>query len=122
MIGKPGIEGGEELLGRVVAAAEAGLAVYARGRPLAEPASHRLAFRELGLAIGLHALERMTPRRERAPTRLASLAHYLPLADRIDDFWCAADSRQSPTWRAHGDINAVMLATSVAPGGYLGSA
>jgi hypothetical protein len=120
--GRPGVDGGEELLERVVAAAEAGLALYARGEPLAEPASRRLAFRELGLAIGLHALERMAGRGERFPTRLANLARYLPLAERIDDFWCAAASRQGPTWRAHGDINAVMLATSVAPGGYLGSA
>jgi hypothetical protein len=120
--GRPGAQGGEELLGRVVAAAEAGLALYARGGPPAEPASRRLAFRELGLAIGLHALERMMARRERFPTPLANLARYLPLAKRIDDFWCAADSRQGPTWRAHGDINAVMLATSVAPDGYLGSA
>jgi hypothetical protein len=122
MKGRPGVQGGEELVGRVVAAAEAGLALYARGRSPVEPASRRLAFRELGLAIGLHALERMTVGREPFPTRLATLARYLPLAERIDDFWCAAGSRQDPTWRAHGDINAVMLATSVAPEGYLGAA
>lgn len=123
MMGKPGVEGGEALLGRIVEAAEVGLAAYARGELLAEPASRRLAFRELGLAIGLHALERMLAlpaRPRRVPTRLADLAHYLPLAGRIDDVWCAAGNRQGPTWRAQGDINAVMLATSVAPGGYLG--
>jgi hypothetical protein len=116
-----GIEGGE-LLGRIVAAAEVGLAAYARGEPLAEPASRRLAFRELGLAIGLHALERMLAlgaRLPRAPERLADLARHLPLAGRIDDFWCATAHRRGPTWHAHGDINAVMLATSLAPGGYL---
>jgi hypothetical protein len=123
MIVAHGVEGGE-LLGRIVGAAEVGLAAYARGEPLAEPASRRLAFRELGLAIGLHALERMlalTARLQRVPKRLADLARYLPLADRIDDFWCAAANRQGSTWRAHGDINAVMLATSLAPAGYLGS-
>jgi hypothetical protein len=123
MIVEHGVEGGE-LLGRIVAAAEAGLAAYARGEPLAEPASRRLAFREFGLAIGLHALERMlalTARLQQVPARLADLARYLPLAGRIDDFWCAAANRQGPTWRAHGDINAVMLATSLAPAGYLGS-
>jgi hypothetical protein len=69
-----------------------GLAAYARGEPLAEPASHRLAFRELGLAIGLHALERIpahTARPQLVPQRLADLARYLPLAGRIDEFWCA---------------------------------
>ena len=118
-----GVEGGA-LLGRIVAAAEVGLAAYARGEPLAEPASRRLAFRELGLAIGLHALERMLvlpARSRRVPNHVAALARYLPLAGRIDDFWCAAANRQDPTWRAHGDINAVMLATSLAPSGYLGS-
>ena len=124
MIVDRGIEGGE-LLERIVAEAEIGLAAYARGETLAEPASRRLAFRELGLAIGLRALERMlalTARAQRVPKRLANLARYLPLAGRIDDFWCVASNRQGPTWRTHGDINAVMLATSLAPGGYLGSA
>jgi hypothetical protein len=118
-----GVEGGE-LLRRIVAAAEVGLAAYARGEPLAEPASRRLAFRELGLAIGLHALERMLvlpARSRRVPNQVAVLARYLPLAGRIDDFWFGAANRQDPTWRAHGDINAVMLATSLAPSGYLGS-
>jgi hypothetical protein len=118
-----GVEGGE-LLGRLVAAAEVSLAAYARGKPLAEPASRRLAFHDVGLAIGLHALERMlalTARLRRVPERLADLARYLPLAGRIDDFWCAAANREGPSWRAHGDINAVMLATSLAPRGYFGS-
>ena len=125
MMGEPGVEGGAELLGRIVEAAEVGLDAYARGEPLAEPTSRRLAFRELGLAIGLHALEQMLAlpaRPQRAPERLGDLARYLPLAGRIDDVWCAAGNRQGATWRAHGDINAVMLATSLAPGGYLGSA
>jgi hypothetical protein len=126
MMREPGVEGGGELLERVVEAAEVGLAAYARGEPVAEPANRRLAFRELGLAIGLHALDRMPPlpaRSQRVSTRLANLARgYLPLAGRIDDFWSDVGNRRSPTWRAHGDINAVMLATSLAPGGYLGPA
>jgi hypothetical protein len=113
-----------ELLGRIIEAAEIGLAAYARGGPLAEPASGRLAFRELGLAIGLRALERMmalAAGHPAFPKLLGDLASYLPLARRIDDFWCAAANRESPSWRAHGDIDAVMLATSLAPAGYLGS-
>jgi hypothetical protein len=119
-----GVEGGQDLLERIVAATEVGLAAYAHGEPLAEPASRRLAFRELGLAIGLHALERMLARiagSQRLLTQLTGLARHLSIAGRIDDFWCAAVNRQAATWRAHGDINAVMLATSLAPGGYLGA-
>jgi hypothetical protein len=123
MILKDGVEDGESL-GRILAAAEVGLAAYARGDPLAEPAARRLAFRELGLALGLHALERMlalAAGSQRLPKRLADLARYLPLAGRIDAFWCAAVNRQARSWLAHGDINAVMLATCLAPSGYLGS-
>ena len=119
----PGIEGGRELLERVAEAAEVGLAAYTRSEPLAEPSSRRLAFRELGLAIGLHALERMLaipPVPGQRSAAVSGLARYLPLAGRIDDFWCAASHRQTTTWSAHGDINAVMLATSLAPAGYLG--
>jgi hypothetical protein len=122
MQGRPGAEDSEALLGRIVEAAEMGLAAYARGEPLAEPASRRLAFRELGLAIGLHAVERMMGPTATPLSTRPNLARYLPLARRIDEFWCAAGNRQSPAWRAHGDINTVMLATSLAPVGYLGSA
>jgi hypothetical protein len=119
-----GVEGGEALLGRMITAAEVGLDSYSRRNPLAERASRRLAFRELGLAIGLHALERilaLTPRPRRLPTQLGDLAHYLPLARGIDAFWCIEINREGSTWHAHQDINAVMLATSLAPAGYLGS-
>jgi hypothetical protein len=124
MIVDHGVESGGAFLERIVAAAEVGLASYARGEPLAEAASRRLAFRELGMAIGLHALERMLARSagsRRLSTRLDDLARYVPLARRIDGFWCAEINRQGPTWRAHRDINTVMLATSLVPGGYLGS-
>ena len=45
-----------ELLDIILASALAGLAHYARRSDVHQPASRRLAFRELGLAIGLHAL------------------------------------------------------------------
>lgn len=124
MILDRGVEGGEALFGQIVAAAEVGLDSYARGTALAESASRRLAFRELGLAIGLHALERMpalSAGSRRLSTRVEGLARYLPLARHIDDFWCDEINRRGSTWRAHHDINTVMLATSLAPDGYLRS-
>ena len=39
----------------------------------------------------------------------------------IDDFWSEPAHRLSASWTDHADINAVMLATSLAPRGYLGS-
>lgn len=93
------------------------------------PARDRLAFRELGLAIGLRAVRRIRERLERDPAARAALP-YLPAAlDRlrpydalvgtIEGFWLDPQNRSSETWLAHEDINAVMLATSLAPEGYL---
>jgi hypothetical protein len=37
----------------------------------------------------------------------------------ICEFWRDPRCRQARTWREHADINDVMLATSLAPAGYL---
>ncbi len=105
------------------------LSAYAQKDPLRRPTVYRLAFRELGLAIGLHALERLTTLRERQPVVLAklppaeieALRAYLPLRDEIKAFWLQPEPRQSRNWVDHREINAVMLATTLAPEGYLGS-
>ena len=96
---------------------------------LSMPADDRFAFRELGLSIGLRAVERIQTLTESNPrafdSRLALYAHierlrsYLPLIDAIERFWLEPENRNSRTWKEHGDINAVMLATSLAPDGYL---
>jgi hypothetical protein len=93
------------------------------------PAQYRLAFRELGLSIGLHALEklagliRQTPRnfsmKQRLLSRTERLMQYLPLGESIETYWLAPANRQAAAWMAHRDINMVMLATSLAPEGYL---
>lgn len=88
------------------------------------PDDSRLAFREVGLAIGLHAIERIAASRavdSGARGAIAPLLHHLGLAGRIDSFWSDPAHRVSGTWRAHRDINAVMLATSLAPEGHLGA-
>jgi hypothetical protein len=94
------------------------------------PASQRLAFRELGLSIGLHATGRLEALLEAQPARfpqldlvqdrLQALAEYQPLAGQIEAFWLAPANQRAATWTDHLDINAVILATSLAPGGYLG--
>ncbi|MCY1071591.1 hypothetical protein OV090_43005 [Nannocystis sp. RBIL2] len=121
--------GGEALLAPVLAAASAGASAYLRPGPLEQPANRRLAFRELGLAIGLHAVERLTAAARRDPgpyeampaarSDLERLATFLPWLEVIESFWSQAEHRRSQTWLAHRDINEVMLATSLAPEGYL---
>jgi hypothetical protein len=41
------------------------------------------------------------------------------LIDAIESFWLEPENRQRGSWKEHEDINAVMLATSLAPEGYL---
>jgi hypothetical protein len=44
---------------------------------------------------------------------------YLPLREAIETFWRDPANQRSDTWAEHRDINEVMLATSLAPDGYL---
>jgi hypothetical protein len=93
------------------------------------PAKYRLAFRELGLSIGLHAIEKLlglikqTSRdfnmKQRLYSRAERLMQYVPLSDIIETYWLKPTNRQTSDWMAHRDINMVMLATSLAPDGYL---
>ncbi len=115
-----------ELSAHLLRAALAGLPVFIRSGTLNLPPEYRLAFRELGLAIGLHALpgfEQMAPPAGRAVARvkevLTGILPYRPLADEIEGFWLRPDSRATATWKDHREINTVMLATSLLPEGYL---
>ena len=106
-----------------------GLMGYAEQDPLNVPPSHRLGFRELGLSIGLHAGERLRALLTTAPDRfvkqdllhqrLQSLMRYVPMAEQIERFWLDPVHRAAGSWTEHLDINEVMLATSLAPAGYL---
>jgi hypothetical protein len=113
------------LVDNVLAAGVDGLTAYASAPSLGEPAHRRLAFRELGLAIGLAAIDvlrtdiradRLGPNGRR---RLGDLARYLVLRDEIESFWMRLDPRQSRIWIDHADINDVMLATSLVPSGFV---
>jgi hypothetical protein len=104
------------LLRRLLADADASLRGYARTLPSTLPADRRLAFRELGLAIGLHRVDELAPRLagdEELARAAAPLAAQRALAARIDAFWGRDEARAGRTWREHLDINAVMLATSL---------
>jgi hypothetical protein len=117
------------LLENLLDSALAGLKYYAGRGELQLPAQYRLAFRELGLAIGLQAVVLMWQAIEQhgqlsdtsagLRTRLQALMQYAPLRDEIESFWRDADHRRANTWAEHQDINEVMLATSLAPDGFL---
>jgi len=105
----------DDLLDRLLGAALSGLEEYARQGELGEPATERLAFRELGLSIGLHAVGRMHRREQ----RLRAFSRYVDLQRQIESFWAASEHQRVETWTEHRDINEVMLATSMAPEGFL---
>jgi hypothetical protein len=117
------------LLRTLLDAALEGLPLYARHGDVGQPASRRLAFRELGLSIGLHAVELMCEHVEVEPSRffsgpdvsspLKAILRHASLASEIESFWLVPEHRESETWAAHLDINEVMLATSLMPKGYL---
>lgn len=119
----------DDLIETILAATLAGLHRYVRQPDLQSPASHRLAFRELGLAIGLAAVERMHQDARREPGRfrgspaaragLEQLSRYVPLRAQIESFWLAPQHRGESPWLDHEDINDVMLATALLPEGFL---
>jgi hypothetical protein len=119
----------ERLLETLLAAALAGLRHYQRGGDLQLPAKHRLAFRELGLAIGLRAVRIMGLAAEGEPgrsstdsavgARLQALMRYAPISEEIESFWRDPGHRRGQTWLEHRDINEVMLATCLVPEGFL---
>jgi len=109
------------LLEAVLAGAELGLQAFAASGTGNAPASRRLAFRELGLAIGLQGIEPMYGRHVPAACQrhLDALRAFAPLHEPIERFWSRPESRHTPTWLEHEDINTVMLATSLAPMAFL---
>lgn len=120
---------GVDLMDRLLAAALEGLSQYSRSGELRQPASRRLAFRELGLAIGLSALERLREEVEDGRqgavagkalrARLDAIASFSAVRTSIQSFWLEAEHRAMGTWAEHRDINEVMLATALVPEGFL---
>ncbi len=119
----------DRLLINLLTASVVGLEYFARSGELHRPADQRLAFREFGLAIGLHAAGLMQEALHSNPdrpfgspevrARLQALIDYVPIGDEIESFWRDPGHRSARTWSEHRDINEVMLATRLAPDGFL---
>ena len=115
--------------GRLLAAAHEGLLQYSQHGDWREPASRRLAFRELGLAIGLSGIERLRAKAgsdredgcgpDEMRARVQPLVAHGGLRASIVSFWLDAEHQRVRTWSEHRDINEVMLATALVPEGFL---
>jgi len=109
--------------------AKRGLDAFALEDVLHYPAEYRLAFRELGLSIGLQTITKMMlmikehpddfPEQQSLILQLREFSSHLSLQEKIENFWQTAANQKSKTWTEHIDINSVMLATSLEPDGYL---
>jgi hypothetical protein len=106
-----------------------GLDSFVKQNSLRLPAGYRLAFRELGLSTGLRAIEKIRELIEQKSgllreknslhSLLKTLSKYARLREIIEKFWLEGANRETDSWTAHHDINRVMLATSLAPDGFL---
>ena len=103
----------QELLRELTDACDKSLRAFLASRSLRRSSSQRLAFRELGLAIGLMAAPTIIHRAR------GIMDQYRLLADRILDAWLPLAYSPDELWRAHQDINDVMLATTLIPKTFL---
>jgi hypothetical protein len=126
------VQGGRDygkVLESLMESALYGLASCSRRGFLDLPAGQRLAFRELGLATGLAGVTELqryillNPEvftdHDSLQRKARAILRYVPVGNAIKEFWMSATNRQSVTWTGHRDINRVMLATSIAPEGFL---
>ena len=119
----------ESLLLQILEDAEFGLGYVTSSGALQQPAIYRLAFRELGLSIGLHALESVKNlvenklenfgHKTKIKQKVDQLFTYKLLAGKIEKYWLLKDNQRVNTWVDHYNINSVMLATSLAPRTFL---
>jgi hypothetical protein len=118
-----------ELLELILESSLPGLKSFVQQKSILLTADSRLAFREFGLSIGLSAMCKLAQsvadnpdlfsKAPKLPKQIDSLMRYTPLIEGIETFWLKYSNQQSKTWTSHQDINQVMLATSLAPEGFL---
>jgi hypothetical protein len=118
-----------DLLEALLYSCSYGLISFVRTGHLASPATNRLAFRELGLAIGLKAVSAIAHVIEKSRSHFQNrgdlsrsinlLQRHVSIGDEIISAWQAHAEHQAKSWRAHQDINEVMLATALIPNTFL---
>ncbi len=117
-----------KLLKELLESSLIGLRSYTSNNPIDLSADYRLAFRELGLSIGLKGVKiimgliKNNSELSISETLLKSfkeLKGYEKVGNAIEIFWMDKKNRKTRNWIEHRDINTVMLATSLAPDGFL---
>lgn len=117
----------QEVLDKILQSAFTGIISYIGTGQLVLSPDYRLAFRELGLSIGLKGLKLMEICMEDHPELFTSthknllkqIKNYQYISSDIDEFWLNPSNQKSMNWKEHRDINMVMLATSLCPHGFL---
>ncbi len=117
------------LLEEITSACCRGLRAWLASGGVKQPSAHRLAFRELGLAIGLSAVPILDDalrtgtggfgKRPGLRRAVDALLSYQASGQTIVDDWIQDSRQHEQGWLAHRDINDVMLATSLVPDRFL---
>jgi hypothetical protein len=126
------------LLESVLDSALLGLGSFTGNDPLKFPSEYRLAFRELGLSIGLKGMKNLLRFIKNYPdvfilgsslrAQVEALVEYVPISEKIEKFWLYGNILKKHSrlwmdrdrlWNEHREINMVMLATSLIPEGFL---
>jgi hypothetical protein len=117
------------LLELILNSALMGMGSFAGSNPLTMPPEYRLAFRELGLSIGLEGVKNIRKWYENDENKfnkdnsthelIMSLREYISIGDAIENFWVQRENWQFESWKEHREINMVMLATSLTPTEFL---
>jgi hypothetical protein len=118
-----------DVIAALLEASLRGLEHYARHGSFKQEPLQRLAFRELGLAIGLSALDLLDFELQAAPQHFSDSSHlrsllsalrpFEALGAELGEFWAEPANQHGRRWTEHLDINEVMLATSLVPEGFL---
>ena len=117
----------EPMLHDLLAAIHRSLEFFSSDARFSQPLERRLAFRELGLALGVQGIDAMLVSIKRAPerfgapgdlealaARLDSMSKFSLLAPHLEETWDAESARATRGWLEHIDINQIMLAASLA--------
>ena len=94
-----------------------GLKSYINNNQMNLAAEYRLAFRELGLSIGLKGILIINYIIKKRPEftenslnkRFNDIKEYQVLGNIIEEFWVKNKNRKTNNWKEHQDINTVML-------------